>query len=145
MDRCSLVKMKISVKTSIILFFLFNSYIVFSQTSSKISIIQNENINKLLQEHKSFNKNQSGIIGYRINVFFDSGNNSKSKAYSIKSQLMAEYPDVEAYIVYQEPNYKVKVGDFRTRLDAERFQDLISKEYKNGFIIKEMINLPKIK
>ncbi|OIP03839.1 MAG: hypothetical protein AUJ97_03765 [Bacteroidetes bacterium CG2_30_32_10] len=137
--------MKISVKTSIILFFLFNSYIVFSQTSSKISIIQNENINKLLQEHKSFNKNQSGIIGYRINVFFDSGNNSKSKAYSIKSQLMAEYPDVEAYIVYQEPNYKVKVGDFRTRLDAERFQDLISKEYKNGFIIKEMINLPKIK
>ena len=137
--------MKISAKTSTILFFLFNSYIVFSQTSSKISIIQNENINKLLQEHKSFNKNQSGIVGYRINVFFDSGNNSKSKAYSIKSQLMDEYPDIEAYIVYQEPNYKVKVGDFRTRLDAERFQDLISKEYKNGFIIKEMINLPKIK
>lgn len=144
MDRCRIIKMKITVRLSIILL-LFNNYIVFSQTSSKISIIQNENINKLLQEHKSFNKNQSGIVGYRINVFFDSGNNSKSKAYSIKSQLMAEYPDVEAYIVYQEPNYKVKVGDFRTRLDAERFQDLISKEYKNGFIIKEMINLPKIK
>jgi len=133
------------IKFFILSFFFFNICAVFSQTSSKINIIQNENISKLLQEHKSFNKNQSGIIGYRINVFFDSGNNSKSKAYSIKSQLMDEYPDVEAYIIYQEPNYKVKVGDFRTRLDAERFQNQISNEYKNGFIIKEIINLPKIK
>ncbi len=116
----------------------------FSQNYGKITINQDENISKLIKDHKTFNKNQTGIIGYRIHIFFDSGNNSKSKAYSIKTQFMAEYPDVEAYIIYQEPNYKVKVGDFRTRLDAQRFQKEISNEYKNAFIIKEIINLPKI-
>ncbi len=136
--------MKTTIKLSLLLFFVLNSGFLFSQNTGKITINQNDNISKLIQEHKTFNKNQSGIIGYRIHIFFDSGNNSKSKAYSIKSQFMAEYPDVEAYIVYQEPNYKVKVGDFRTRLDAQRFQDQISNQYKNAFIIKEMINLPKI-
>jgi hypothetical protein len=116
-----------------------------SQNIGKITINQDDKITQLLQDHKTFNKNQTGIVGYRIHIFFDSGNNSKSKAYSIKSQFMAEYPDVEAYIVYQEPNYKVKVGDFRTRIDAQRFQNEISNEYKNAFIIKEIINLPKIK
>jgi hypothetical protein len=116
-----------------------------SQNIGKITINQDEKITQLLQDHKTFNKNQTGIVGYRIHIFFDSGNNSKSKAYSIKTQFMAEYPDVEAYIVYQEPNYKVKVGDFRTRIEAQRFQNEISNEYKNAFIIKEIINLPKIK
>lgn len=137
--------MKNFIKSFILILLCLNSLFTYSQNQGKIIIYQNENIEKLLKEHKSFNKNQSGILGYRINIFFDSGNNSKSKAYSIKSQIMNEYPDIEAYIVYQEPNYKVKVGDFRTRLDAERFLNQISNEYKNGFIIKEIVNLPKIK
>lgn len=136
--------MKTTINLSLLLFLFLYSGFLFSQNTGKITINQDDNISKLIQEHKTFNKNQSGIIGYRIHIFFDSGNNSKSKAYSIKSQFMAEYPDVEAYIVYQEPNYKVKVGDFRTRLEAQNFQNQISNEYKNAFIIKEMINLPKI-
>jgi hypothetical protein len=136
--------MKTIFRLILLLIFFLNFFIGFSQNNGKITINQDENISKLLQDHKTFNKNQTGIVGYRIHIFFDSGNNSKSKAYSIKTQFMAEYPDVEAYIIYQEPNYKVKVGDFRTRIDAQRFQKEISNEYKNAFIIKEIINLPKI-
>jgi hypothetical protein len=137
--------MKSEIKSTLVLLLFFQTIILFSQNTGKIVINQEDNITKLLQEHKTFNKNQTGIVGYRINIFFDSGNNSKSKAYSIKTQFMAEYPDVEAYVIYQEPNYKIKVGDFRTRLDAQRFQKEISNEYKNAFIIKELINLPKIR
>jgi len=136
--------MKSGIKSALVLMVFFQTNILFSQNTGKIVINQEDNITKLLQEHKTFNKNQTGIVGYRINIFFDSGNNSKSKAYSIKTQFMAEYPEVEAYIIYQEPNYKIKVGDFRTRLDAQRFQKEISNEYKNAFIIKEIINLPKM-
>ena len=51
---------------------------------------------------------------------------------------MTDYPTVQAYIVYDEPNFKVKVGDFRTRLEAYAFLQEIKEVYK-GYIIKDNI------
>ncbi|MBO4593599.1 MAG: hypothetical protein J5678_05350, partial [Bacteroidaceae bacterium] len=45
---------------------------------------------------------------------------------------------MQAYIVYDEPNFKVKVGDFRTRLEAYAFLQEIKDVYK-GYIIKDNI------
>ena len=52
---------------------------------------------------------------------------------------MLEYPSVQAYIVFDDPNFKVKVGDFRTRLEAYAFLQQIKEVYK-GYVIKDNIN-----
>ena len=51
---------------------------------------------------------------------------------------MLDYPTVQAYIVFDEPNFKVKVGDFRTRLEAYAFLQQIKEVYK-GYIVRDNI------
>jgi hypothetical protein len=110
----------------------------------EITIIQDDKVDLLVSKHIQINQNREGIDGYRIQIFFDSGNNSKTKAQSVFEGFKAKYPDVKAYLSYKSPNYKVRVGDFRTRLDAHRFLNEIIIEYPNAWIIADMINLPNV-
>ncbi|MCX6247183.1 MAG: SPOR domain-containing protein [Bacteroidetes bacterium] len=110
----------------------------------QIQIVQDERVDLLVSKHVQINQNRNGMEGYRIQIFFDSGNNSKTKAQSINEGFKAKYPDVGAYLSFKSPNYKVRVGDFRTRLDAQRFLNEIIDEYPNAWIIADRINLPKV-
>jgi hypothetical protein len=109
-----------------------------------IRIIQDEKVDLLLSKHIRINQNRDGIPGFRIQIFFDSGTNSKTNAQGIYEGFRAKYPDVAAYLTFKAPNYKVRVGDFRTKLDAQRFLNEINPEYPNAWIIPEQISLPKV-
>jgi hypothetical protein len=128
--------------------FLLNGNVVFSQEavkdSAKIHLIQDDKVDLLVSKHIQINQNQQGIDGFRIQIFFDSGNNSKTKAQSIHESFLAKYPNIGVYLTFKSPNYKVRVGDFRTRLDAQRFLNEIIADYPNAWIIDDRINLPKV-
>ena len=109
----------------------------------EITLVQDEKVDLLVSKHVRINQNKEGIDGFRIQIFFDSGNNSKTKAQSIHEGFKAKYPEVRAYLSFKSPNYKVRVGDFRTRLDAQRFLNEIIDQYPNAWIIADIINLPK--
>ena len=108
-----------------------------------IRIIQDDRVDLLVSKHIRINQNRKGMDGFRIQIFFDSGNNSKTKAQSFYEGFKAKYPEVRAYLSFKSPNYKVRVGDFRTRLDAQRFLNEIIDQYPNAWIIADVINLPK--
>jgi hypothetical protein len=109
-----------------------------------IQIVQDDRVDLLVSKHVQINQYKNGMEGYRIQIFFDSGNNSKTKAQSVYEGFKAKYPDVRAYLSFKSPNYKVRVGDFRTRLDAQRFLNDIIFEYPNAWIIADQINLPDV-
>ncbi len=118
----------------------------YSQTSGTGSIqyIQDDRIDQLIAKQVQINQNRSGTNGFRIQIFFDSGNNSKTKAQSIYDDFLAKYPGVGAYLTFKAPNYKVRVGDFRTKLDARRFLNEIIVNYPNAWIIEDLIKLPHV-
>ena len=136
--------------TVIIFAFLFLLQItpVFSQEAVKdtvnIHLIQDDKVDQLVNEHIQINQNRKGIEGFRIQIFFDSGNNSKTRAQSIYESFMAKYPNTGTYLTFKTPNYKVRIGDFRTKLDAQRFLNEIIADYPNAWIIEDQINLPKV-
>lgn len=122
---------------------ILSFFIGYTSYSQKVEIIADAKITSLVAKHIAFNENKNGIKGYRIQIFFDSGNNSKSNAMSSMKEFTNKYPEIGAYLTFQEPNFKVRVGDFRTRLDAKRLLHKISDEFPNSFIVKENnINLP---
>ena len=128
--------------------FLWQGISLFSQEtkqdSGNIRIIQDDKVDLLVSKHIQINQNHKGIDGFRIQIFFDSGNNSKIKAKSIYESFLAKYPNVGVYLTFKTPNYKVRVGDFRTKLDAQRFLNEILTDYPNAWIIDDQINLPKV-
>ena len=78
------------------------------------------------------------IPGYRVQIGSFAGTSSKANAFALRDKFVEDYPEVQAYIVFDEPNFKVKVGDFRTRLEAYAFLQKI-KEFYKGYIAKDNI------
>lgn len=111
---------------------------------NNVRFVQDERVDELLSKHIEANKLQQTIPGFRINIFFQSGNNSKANANNIRLQFIEKYPNIEAYVVYEEPHFKVKVGDFRTRMEARGFLQQIKFDFPDAFVIKDMINFPKL-
>jgi len=112
--------------------------------SGKIEIIQDPKVDVLVAKHIQINQNKGGIEGFRIQIFSDSGNNSKNQAQVTSDEFVAKFPNIKAYRTFKSPNYRVRVGDFRNRLDAQRFLFEIASDYPNAFIISDKINLPKV-
>jgi len=128
----------------LVFIFMFNA--VIAQKTGKVEIIvQDARINTLVAKHIAFNESRGSLKGFRIQIFFDSGNNSKSKAVSALSVFKAKHPEIGAYLTFQEPNYKVRVGDFRSRMEAQRFLHKITEEIPTAFIVKDdEINYPNL-
>jgi hypothetical protein len=98
-----------------------------------------------LQELQMQNPDNKGIEGYRVQIFFDSGTKSGDRALEAQEAFTEEYEDVPVYITWKAPNYRVRVGDFRTRLEAEKFLQQIARDYPNAWVIKDEINYPPLK
>jgi hypothetical protein len=134
--------------SAIIFLLLLIAVPLFSQEagkdSVKIRLIQDDKVDLLVSKHVQINQNRNGIEGYRIQIFFDSGTNSKIRAKSIYDSFLAKYPDIGAYLSFKAPNYKVRIGDFRTKLDAQHFLNEIIADYPNAWIIEDQINLPRV-
>lgn len=78
--------------------------------------------------------------GYRVQIY--NGRN-RNAAYNAQAKFNQEYPEMRTYISYREPNFKVKAGDFRSRLEAERMLQQLKPWFSAMFIISERINPPK--
>jgi hypothetical protein len=53
-------------------------------------------------------------------------------------------PEAEVYLIYQQPYFKVRVGDYRTKLEAEAVYRQLLHEFDKLFIVPDKINLPKL-
>lgn len=74
--------------------------------------------------------------GFRVQIY--SGAN-RNEAYSVQSRFRNQYSDMDSYINYDEPNYRVKVGDFTSRSEANNFMRILRSQYSNVFVFQEDI------
>jgi hypothetical protein len=88
----------------------------------------------------STNKNSTGIPGYRIRIFSESGVGAKEEQQRVKARFLTLYPDIDAYYRYDEPFFKVYVGDCRTRSEVLQLMDRISRNFPNPFIVQDFID-----
>lgn len=94
----------------------------------------------LVEKHKKINLLNPSRPGYRIQIFFG---NDRSKAQDIRSEFMRIYPETGAYMVYHQPYFKIRVGDFSTRLEASGFLNKLNGRYTTAFIVPDEVRLPE--
>jgi hypothetical protein len=121
-----------------------------SSTGGFVSVVQDSQVDSVLLAYENIrlkvmeNTDNKAIPGYRIQIFFDSGSNSSDRARTVQEAFALLYPDIPAYVSWKAPNYRVRVGDWRTRLEAEKALQLIMIDYPNAWVIKDEINFPVI-
>jgi hypothetical protein len=95
------------------------------------------NYHKLISQ----NMRSSGVPGYRIRIYSESGLGAKQEQQQVRARFLSLFPGIDAYNRYDEPYFKIYVGDCRTRSDALKLHDRISREFPDSFIQEDYINL----
>jgi len=96
-----------------------------------------ENYYKLLTQ----NSKVSGVPGYRIRIFSESGIGAKEEQQRIRARFLSLFPDVDAYYRYDEPYFKVYVGDCRTKSEALKLYDRVEKDFANPILVEDYIHI----
>ncbi len=78
--------------------------------------------------------------GYRVQIYFG----ERNEAQNARVEFLRKYPEMGAYVSYLAPNFRLRVGDFRTRIESEKFKNSVTREYPGSYIVKDQIELPKL-
>lgn len=80
------------------------------------------------------------LEGYRVQVF----NGTGQGANRFKSQVLRALPDMEIDVVFETPDYKIQIGNYRTAYEAEAALVEIRKSFPGAFVLKTAINPPAL-
>lgn len=121
---------KVNIMKTVILSAILLGYISYGVAQNgEISIIQDANITRLLEVYKISNSKSNF---YTIQVGFG----SYSKAEELKQQVDIDFPDLKAKIIFDSPTYRVQIGQFKSKLDAERKFKEVRIKYPESLLLK---------
>ena len=114
-----------------------------AQDRGKVVVTMDPQIDSLIAKRLELSKNvKSGdnisVSGFRVQIF---SGLDRQDAYTEQAKFKVRYPAYSTYISYVQPNYRLRVGDFRTKLEAEKFMNDLKKYYSSLFIFSDMIIL----
>lgn len=139
-------------KQQILILIMMISMGAFAQTKGKVTIIKEPLIDSLIAKRLELNTKKSVSnepvnevvvtqMGYRVQIFYGL---DRRQTFNEQARFKALYPRLGTYITYKEPNYYLRVGDFRTRLEAQNLMNELRSNFPTLFIFREKINAPDL-
>lgn len=118
---------KSTIFSAFFIFLLYNTS-VYSQS-------ENEKITTLIEQKVSFNKENKNSTVFKIQLY----NGDETEAYKIKEDFNTNYPDYNAEVVYDKPEWKTQISKFKTRLDADRVALIIKEKFTAAIVLEDKI------
>ncbi|AUC85406.1 SPOR domain-containing protein [Polaribacter sp. ALD11] len=118
--------MKNTLFLRIFLFCLFTSI---GTLKAQNTTNKSEKVENILEKKRNYNK--SNGFGYNIQIYY--GNETTAKSKNAKFKIL--YPRVNTKLVYNNPEWKVQVGNYKTKLEADRANLLFKKEFSGTIVI----------
>lgn len=110
-----------------------------------LDVNRDARLDKMLKWHIEKNQKREGMEGYRVEIFFSSSLDAKEQALDLKTEFLTNYPDFTVHIKFIAPNFRVRVGDFRTKNEALKLYKQVQKDYPAAFIVPDVIEFPLLK
>lgn len=103
-----------------------------------VVIHEDERITKLMEQYAA---HKHPLKGYRVQIFLGS---EREKAREMRRTFLLRHPDIGGYESYLAPNFRIRVGDLRTRLEAEKLRHELKTEFPGCYIVPDEIELPRL-
>jgi hypothetical protein len=118
--------MKKTVIISCLLFVGFlTSQTIYSQSIKSHSTL----INELISKKRSFNKEFG--YGFRIQLY----NGFETEAKKTEAKFKIDFPEIKTYLLYRQPEWKIQVGFYKTKLEADRALLDFKRKYRSAIVI----------
>ena len=121
-------------------FSLIISIISFGQ-NAQIIIDSDPRIDSLIIQQTKINKQKDGVNGYRIQI---KNTTTHKNANALRARFSRDFPELKSYLRYNAPYYKIRIGDYLTKLEAQKDLLEIKKKYKGAYPVPCPINLEEI-
>ncbi|OIR14270.1 sporulation related domain protein [mine drainage metagenome] len=72
--------------------------------------------------------------GFRVQIISTS---NREEAFKMKADVLTKFPDQKSYIIFQAPNYKIRIGNFLKREDAENYRKQITNSFPQEIYVVE--------
>ena len=118
-------------------FCLLSSANLTAQSEGTIHIQSSENIKHIIAKKRAYNKNVIKIKGYKIQLFY--GN--EQRAYKVRDKFSEAFPDIKTEIRFFSPEWKVWVGSYKTKLEADFALKEIKEASFNAFVFATEIKI----
>ena len=105
-----------------------------------VTFSQDSRVNTLVRKHIESNRTVP-INGFRINIYTQSGNHSRNGAMNARSAFSDRFPDIKSYVSFEEPYFRVNVGNFRTRLEAAVALENLKTIYPQAILVRDVLDV----
>jgi hypothetical protein len=133
------------MKTFLAVFFSFLAIRLSAQNdTASVVVYKDSRIDLLVKKQIDINEETTRetrrtASGYRILVV---NSNDRKKVFAAKAKIYQLYPDLKPYLLYQAPFYKLKVGNFRTKEEAEDFRQELARDFPTGlYLVRDIIEV----
>lgn len=136
--------MVLSLKKMLIIGLLFSGKLFAQTDSTSVVIHKDPRVDLLVKKQIQINEettrdSRRNVPGYRIQVINSSDRN---KVFAVKTKIYQQYPELKPYLIYQPPNYKLRVGNFKTAEEADPYLQQLSKLFPSGvYIVHDIIEV----
>ena len=112
---------------------------------NRVELHQPQALKNAVQSQSLQNESKT-IQGYRVRIYSSNVQTARDLALAKKAEFEALFPWVRAYFNYVNIDFRVMVGDFRTRSEAMRFHKELTTHpaYKGAVIVREAIDFPPL-
>lgn len=116
----------------------------FAQDTSSVVIHKDPRLDVLLKKQGEVNAavkkaNARTAKGFRLLVI---NTNKRDEAIAAKTKVYSNFPELKAYLVYRSPYFRLKVGNFRTREEAQQYQKTLGFYFPKGvFVVTDTIEV----
>lgn len=112
--------------------------VLLAQENSKVNVVQSPEITDLMERYKAYNERNKTVEGYRLHIMFS---NDRNEAYNAKAKLYKDFPSENCYVEYEQPYYKLRMGDYADRFEAARMLNEVLPFYQGAFVVKDKIQV----
>jgi hypothetical protein len=115
-----------------------------AQDTSSVVVHKDPRLDLLLKKQGEANAafvkaNSRTARGFRLLVV---NTNKRDEAIEAKTKVYTNFPELKAYLVYQSPYFRLKVGNFKTREEAQQYQKSLGYYFPRGvFVIPDTIEV----
>ncbi len=99
---------------------------------------QSAAVTDVVEKYTQYQKKNEYGQGYRIQISYS---NNRDEVYKAKAKLYGEFTDYQSYVEYEQPSYKLRIGDFKTRLEATAALNQVITLYQGAFIVRDRIKI----
>ena len=133
------------MKNILALLLIFLGLNTFAQTTDTGSVVIHADPRLAVIVNKPANINRpfiGKVRGFRVQIY---NGVDRKKASQTKLDFMKAFPDVRSYLIYKNPQFRVRAGDFRTRGEAMKLYNKVSGKFNPCMIVPDVVNINTVR